>query len=713
MDYESAVLQVNGQEPNNNNTYWRIQINSCWYYFFTDTITFDNLTTNPVQTITLRLDKWGSCVANMNSDFKTWSTQVLATNKEVNVYDFWNTAYSNMSSYTFLKKVYPNLSDIQLVKYTNNQYIFNEQNTNINNENLNGYYYYKINYLVTAYNNTESNSTTYNKLEGNYRDYYTQQVTTPTTSSLHIKTVLPDWVFGNEMLPFISFSPVVSNDESQEIFTVGGVTNYWITKWNFPLLLSLSTDKDVALIQLPFCLTNKGLSSCMEGLVTGNYWLGNGGSANYQYSTGWYWLVSTTTGNNTNAFLTYFISANGVTISNNYCWDSNNLNQWNFSSLINKYGFNQMLINEDWDFNVGSYNLEPFFIMYPMLYNYYSYNISYMGQTVTYNISYVNNVLNLTPFNLNGETNPQPLSAVFSANYPNLSLNIYAQDNILSSSNTPIGQFNLSTAMLPNTTNPTATWQTNEAKIINNAGTLKNLDMSKAMLGYFGGLGLTSLMNPLSLFTGAAMVGLDMESINVNYSNSFGKAKRYELGHMNQLQTAGDNLGSPDNKLTYYELVPALNDIQNIIGQVDKYGYLYNQWDRFNNLFGNYYHNYIKLSQNADIVINTNCILLIKSWQNYMIQQLINGVIIWENYFPNETHPVFVDSWQLYNDCINNKENFGNIANWDSLYHVNFKSDYKTATLMKMDFTVKEPTKEVKPNKEHPQESNIFVWKKL
>lgn len=713
MDYESAVLQVNGQEPNNNNTYWRIQINSCWYYFFTDTITFDNLTTNPVQTITLRLDKWGSCVANMNSDFKTWSTQVLATNKEVNVYDFWNTAYSNMSSYTFLKKVYPNLSDIQLVKYTNNQYIFNEQNTNINNENLNGYYYYKINYLVTAYNNTESNSTTYNKLEGNYRDYYTQQVTAPTTSSLHIKTVLPDWVFGNEMLPFISFSPVVSNDESQEIFTVGGVTNYWITKWNFPLLLSLSTDKDVALIQLPFCLTNKGLSSCMEGLVTGNYWLGNGGSANYQYSTGWYWLVSTTTGNNTNAFLTYFISANGVTISNNYCWDSNNLNQWNFSSLINKYGFNQMLINEDWDFNVGSYNLEPFFIMYPMLYNYYSYNISYMGQTVTYNISYVNNVLNLTPFNLNGETNPQPLSAVFSANYPNLSLNIYAQDNILSSSNTPIGQFNLSTAMLPNTTNPTATWQTNEAKIINNAGTLKNLDMSKAMLGYFGGLGLTSLMNPLSLFTGAAMVGLDMESINVNYSNSFGKAKRYELGHMNQLQTAGDNLGSPDNKLTYYELVPALNDIQNIIGQVDKYGYLYNQWDRFNNLFGNYYHNYIKLSQNADIVINTNCILLIKSWQNYMIQQLINGVIIWENYFPNETHPVFVDSWQLYNDCINNKENFGNIANWDSLYHVNFKSDYKTATLMKMDFTVKEPTKEVKPNKEHPQESNIFVWKKL
>ena len=101
--------------------------------------------------------------------------------------------------------------------------------------------------------------------------------------------------------------------------------------------------------------------------------------------------------------------------------------------------------------------------------------------------------------------------------------------------------------------------------------------MSKAMLGYFGGLGLTSLMNPLSLFTGAAMVGLDMESINVNYSSSFGKAKRYELGHMNQLQTAGDNLGSPDNKLTYYELVPALNDIQNIIGQVDKYGYLYGQ----------------------------------------------------------------------------------------------------------------------------------------
>ena len=70
---------------------------------------------------------------------------------------------------------------------------------------------------------------------------------------------------------------------------------------------------------------------------------------------------------------------------------------------------------------------------------------------------------------------------------------------------------------------------------------------------------------------------------------------------------------------------------------------------------------------------------------------------------------MFVDSWQLYNDCMNNKENFGNIANWDSLYHVNFKSDYKTTTLMRMDFTVKETTKEAKPNKDKPQDANIFL----
>ena len=186
-----------------------------------------------------------------------------------------------------------------------------------------------------------------------------------------------------------------------------------------------------------------------------------------------------------------------------------------------------------------------------MLFNYFSYNISYMGQQVSYTSQYVNNYLNLFPFSGNTVMNPNPLNIKFSANYPNLSLNVYATDNVISSSNTPIGQINLSTALLPNTTNPQATFETNEKKIINNAATLKNLDYTRSVLSYLGGLGITSLMNPLSLFTGAASLGTDIESINLNYSNSFGTAKRFELGHSNQLQTAGDNLGSPDNLLTY------------------------------------------------------------------------------------------------------------------------------------------------------------------
>ncbi|MBO7693606.1 MAG: hypothetical protein J6T10_13380 [Methanobrevibacter sp.] len=174
-----------------------------------------------------------------------------------------------------------------------------------------------------------------------------------------------------------------------------------------------------------------------------------------------------------------------------------------------------------------------------------------MGQQVSYTSKYVNSVENLFPFNGNGVSNPHPLIIKFNANYPNLSLNVYAQDNIIDSSNTPIGQINLSTAMLPNTTNPSATFETNERKIINNSATLKNLDLATAGLSFAGGLGLNSLLNPLSLFTGAVNMGLDMDKINLNYSNSFGSAKMFELGHQNTLQTAGDNLGNPANELTY------------------------------------------------------------------------------------------------------------------------------------------------------------------
>ena len=318
--------------------------------------------------------------------------------------------------------------------------------------------------------------------------------------------------------------------------------------------------------------------------------------------------------------------------------------------------------------------------MYPMLFNYYSYNISYMGQQVSYTSKYVNNVQNLIPVNANGWTNPLPLNIKFSANYPNLTLNVYAPDNIIGSSNTPIGQLNLSTALLPNTTNPEATFETNEKKIINNSATLKNLDTASLWTSYLGGLGINSILNPLSLLAGAINVGLDTSKINLNFSNSFGSAKQYQLAHQNTLQTAGDNLGSPCNELTYWMEMVSLNDLQNIVGQVDKYGYPYNQWDRFSNLFGNYYHNYIKLSQNADLLVNQNAILLMKDWQNYLIEQFINGVIIWENTMPDGSIS-FMDTWQLYNDCLYGRHNYGDLQNWDTHYHANFKFNHKADTL--------------------------------
>ena len=700
LTYNSAVIQFNGnQYPANNNTYYRISLvgNSNYYYFFTDTIEFDNLTSTPTVTVTLRLDKWGTCVSNLTNDFDSWTTQVLATNIEVNLYQFWTSIYSNLSSYTFMKKIFPEHQNIQLIKYSNNQFPYVEQTQNENNEgiNMNGnyYYFYKITYLVSAFNATP-NATTTTELHGNYKDYYTTQQTV-TNTNLEITTKLPESLFLNP-LPYIAWCPIVSYEESQFINTDYNPA-YTLIKWTLNTLLSFSTDKDIGLIQLPFCLSNKNLISTYEGYITDNYWLTTG-TANYEFWSGGYWQLLhpdtyTNAGmpnpsnlNVNDIFPAYFINANGVVLSQDFGGmsmsqnDATNIDA-NIFSLLLKDGWNSFISTEPWSFSGGLYQLSPFLIMYPYLWNFYSFNWAYMGQEVSFSIKYVNNIFNLWPIiNVNGISNPDNFYCVFSANYPNLTLNYYSEDNVIGNNKTPIGQINLSTALLPNTTNPEATFETNERKIINNAATLKNLDLATASLSYLGGLGLNSLLNPLSLFTNAASLGLDMDKINLNYSNSFGSAKQYELSHSNTLQTAGDNLGNPDNVLTWYQLVPALNDIQTLIGHIDKYGYPYNQWTRFKNLFANYYHNYVKLSQNADLLIYQNAPLLLKDWQSYLINQLISGVVIWNNLMPDGSIS-FVDSWQLYNDCINNKENFWNMSNWDTNYHANFKLNHNVSNL--------------------------------
>lgn len=738
FDYDSAIIQWGGLWPGNNDTYFRITLNgSDWFYFFINTISFDNLTNNPTATISLRLDKWGSCIANMASDFKTWSTQCLATNKEVNLYDYWSKAFSNLSSFTWLKNVYSNLSNIPLIKYSDAQYTFQDGNTN---EQMGDAWWYKIGYVVSTYNDIPSDKKSIVKLVGGLHDYYTETLNYPSgdNGDLVQITGATNANYENNPSPFVYFSPVLTYQNSQQIGTADGTTYHTLEYWSLPLILNISTDKDIGLIALPFCLTNKGLPTQPEQNLSGNQLLNSETQFKNNGDSGGYWTVDAygyAMGGNSGLldgwnFKALLIDLNGCVINDFYLADvSNWSSDSNLLSLIYKNGFENALSEENWDFTSFSYCLSPALIMYPMLFNYYSYNIAYMGQQVSYTSKYVNHVLNLIPFNANGVSNPNPLKIVFGANYPNLSLNVYAQDNVIGSCNTPIGQINLSTALLPNTTNPEATFETNEKKIINNSATLKNLDTASLWTNYLSGLGLNSLLNPLSFFANAVNVGIDTSKINLNYSNSFGSAKQYELAHQNTLQTAGDNIGNPGNKLTYWQEVVSLNDLQNIVGQIDKYGYPYNQWDRFSNLFGNYYHNYIKLSQNADLVVNENAILLIKSWQDYLIDQFISGVIIWENYFVGENVPTFMDTWQLYNDCMNGNYNYGDMKNWDSHYHANFKFNHKANTLVS--FIPLEPQKtnpgDIRPgnnlkgwdakesalNKGNQQIGGKLKWKKL
>ena len=741
LTYNSAVLQFSAdQYPNNSNVYYRITLtNNNYYYFFTDTIEFDNLTSTPTVTVNLRLDKWGACVSNLSSDFSSWSTQVLATNKEVNIYDYWSKCYNNLSSFTWLTKIPNQFQNIKLIKYNYNQWIYNDNGNS--KEMMGNAYWYKIGYTVTTYNDIPSDKKSVVKLVGGMHDYYTETLNYPSSDNNIQITGATNTAYENNPSPFVYFSPVVTYSNSQQVGTISDTTYYTLEYWSLPLILNISTDKDIGLIALPFCLTNKNLEVQPEQNLSGNQLLNSNTQFKNNGDSGGYWTVDAygyNVGGNSGIldgwnFKALLIDFNGVMINDFYLADVSNWSKDNnFLSLIYSNGFENAISSEPWDFTSLSYCITPIMIMYPMLFNFYSYNISYMGQQVSYTSKYVNNVQNLIPINANNWTNPLPLNIKFSANYPNLTLNVYATDTVIGSSNTPIGQINLSTALLPNTTNPEATFETNEKKIINNSATLKNLDISKAVLGYIGGLGLNSLLNPFSLVTSAVVSGLDIDSINLNYSNSFGKAKQFELAHQNQLQTAGDNLGSPDNKLTYWMEVLALSDVQNIVGYLDKYGYPYEQWDRFSNLFGNYYHNYIKLEQNADLLIYENAPLLIKDWQSYLINQLINGVVIWENLFSGESSPTFMDTWQLYNDCMKGKYNFGDLQNWDTHYHANFKYNHITSMLSKLELTsVKEevkpqimnmtnivepkikPVKQVEPPVKPKVEFKSKQWKKL
>ena len=76
FDYESCTIQIvtSGLTANLQSSYYYITVNNTNFYYFADTITLDNISTQPVATVTLKLDKWGTCVSNISSDFSTWTT---------------------------------------------------------------------------------------------------------------------------------------------------------------------------------------------------------------------------------------------------------------------------------------------------------------------------------------------------------------------------------------------------------------------------------------------------------------------------------------------------------------------------------------------------------------------------------------------------------------------------------------------------------------
>ena len=741
LDLNRATIQLKGlMNPSQQDFYWRIEVQGQWLYFFTEGVSCDNEVDPPTTTVMLRLDKWGSCVGNMVKDFNEWDGQVKAVNKELNLYDYWSVGYYNESSYMWLKDVYPQFQKVQLTKYQGSQLLSptQQQNTNNNGWQLGDVYYFftKIIYLTTNFHTTNTDGTT-TELHGNLKDLYT--TTTPTSSNLYTESQLPHFSLVNGgYLPYVAYSPIVpmnvSGGNFNHFYVSGAPTSSGTgaslsqyeavtgNKWTLPLLLSYSMDKDIGLIQLPFDISSVAYQSMSEAIATSNALLTQVNKYNtlvmVSSDNDWpyifMWPTASTTSQpdmwSADSPSTYFINPNGVVIWNldqpansqagygsgwnggwGYGWCQARANDsWIFGNLA-KFGFQTVLDNISGIDN-QAYLVGIPCLMCPMLFSFISESVCYMGQTITYDRTYCNDVMTLIQPYYASSPNDPPSTTVngnthqlkFSGNYPNLTLNWYTSDNIKGSVSQPIGQINLSTALLPNTTNPQATFETNEKKIINNSATLKNLDISKMWVSWAGGIGLNDLLNPFNLVASAINNGLNTESLNLNYSNSFGNAKQYSLAKSNTLQTAGDNLGAPDNTLQSYFMVPPVSVVQDIMGQVDKYGYLFNQYTYWQALFSNYYHNYIKTSENTDFMVYTNAYNLIKDWQDYLIQQLTNGVIIWQNFFPNTTVPNFFNARQWAQDMMSGDANFYNPKDYDTNYFMNFKYQYQTNTLINL-----------------------------
>lgn len=436
-------------------------------------------------------------------------------------------------------------------------------------------------------------------------------------------------------LTFISFSPVAANSNSKS----------WNNGyWNWYKLVQSTTAYDLDLVELPFDLSSvENVNSTNEFNWTRNIAISNEGNLNC-----------------------YYLDYSGEKVNISFAF----LNQ--AQNTIN--GYNQTLTEQiafdNFYSNVISFywqlgDIVPFSfleIVFPYLMNFRSFSLSYMLQEFSFNFS---NFSQINYFFL-----PDSWVFNFVPNYPTLMLNVHINTfRSYTGMSTLIGSFNFMNANITNTLSVSNNFLSQNKNIIQTAHSMvqnqSSIMLSNETLSHWNLF--DDLMHPVKTLESGIDTALNNQNLWKQYSMNYGSAKLAQLSKSNSITSAGTNAGLVANILFLNNTALQQFEVIKVVSDIDKYGYIYENWDYLNTWYVKYFHNFVKISTGLEKLFSAN---VPNSLISECLQILANGVIIWSNLFDGNVR--YFDVKSIFDNGLT-QSTFTNFVN---TYYYNAEKDY-------------------------------------
>lgn len=436
-------------------------------------------------------------------------------------------------------------------------------------------------------------------------------------------------------LTFISFSPVAANSNSKS----------WSSGyWNWYKLVQSTTAYDLDLVELPFDLSSvENVNSTNEFNWTRNIAISNEGNLNC-----------------------YYLDYSGEKVNISFAF----LNQ--AQSTIN--GYNQTLTEQiafdNFYSNVISFywqlgDIVPFSfleIVFPYLMNFRTFSLSYMLQEFSFNFS---NFSQINYFFL-----PDSWVFNFVPNYPTLMLNVHINTfRSYTGMSTLIGSFNFMNANITNTLSVSNNFLSQNKNIIQTAHSMvqnqSSIMLSNETLSHWNLF--DDLMHPVKTLESGIDTALNNQNLWKQYSMNYGSAKLSQLSKSNSITSAGTNAGLVANILFLNNTALQQFEVIKVVSDIDKYGYIYENWDYLNTWYVKYFHNFVKISTGLEKLFSAN---VPNSLISECLQILANGVIIWSNLFDGNVR--YFDVKSIFDNGLT-QSTFTNFVN---TYYYNAEKDY-------------------------------------